>query len=194
MSHCGKQEIDFTGGAFAGGQTYVALSRCQSLEGISLQEPIRRSDVFVRPEVHTFAQNYNDKELISTALKQSQADKLYHEAAEAFDNCDMQQALDKFFLAIHSRYDIEKPGPRRLIRRKLNVVNTLRNEIDQLKQQIQQREDTMKKLSAEYCLMGKECENEGIAFAAIRNYEKALELCPDNPEAKRRLKKLQKNK
>jgi hypothetical protein len=28
--------------------------------------------------------------------------------------------------------------------------------------------------------------------AAIRNYQKALELYPENPEAKRRLKKLQK--
>ena len=28
--------------------------------------------------------------------------------------------------------------------------------------------------------------------AAIRNYEKALELCPAIPEAKRRLKKLRK--
>ena len=67
--------IDFTGGVFAGGQTYVALSRCTSLEGISLQEPIKFSDVFVRPEVKTFAKNYNNNNLISSALHQSKADK-----------------------------------------------------------------------------------------------------------------------
>lgn len=33
--------IDFSGGVFAGGQTYVALSRCTALEGICLQEPIK---------------------------------------------------------------------------------------------------------------------------------------------------------
>jgi len=44
----------------------------------------------------------------------------------------------------------------------------------------------------EYVVMGKECEHEGMREAAVRNYEKALQLCPDLPEAKRRLKKLKK--
>jgi hypothetical protein len=42
----------------------------------------------------------------------------------------------------------------------------------------------------EYTLLGKECESEHMTDAAIRNYEKALELYPNAPEALRRLKKL----
>ena len=190
-------KIDFTGGVFAGGQTYVALSRCTSLEGISLQEPIRQNEVFVRNEVKQFARHYNDQSTINTALTQSKADKQYHDAAAAFDQGDMQGALDNFFLAIHSRYDIEKPSAKRLIRRKLGKVNSLIAENEQLREIIRQKEEEKKKqekflkrLAAEYTLLGKECEKEGMSAAAIANYKKALELCPGHPEAKRKLKKL----
>jgi ATP-dependent exoDNAse (exonuclease V) alpha subunit len=75
-----KVRIDFSGGAFAGGQTYVALSRCTSLEGITLEEPIRKSDIFVRAEVVAFANRYNDGQLIRQAIYESKADKEYHDA------------------------------------------------------------------------------------------------------------------
>lgn len=186
--------IDFTGGVFAGGQTYVALSRCTSLEGISLKERIRREDVFVRAEVLNFARQYNDNQIIQRALQQSKADKEYHDAMKAFDEGDMQSALDNFFLAIHSRYDIEKPAAKRLIRRKLNIINQKQAEIERLNEELTKKEDYLKELAIEYLVMGKECEAEKMNEAAIRNYEKALRLCPELPEAKRRLKKLKPKK
>lgn len=183
-------KIDFTGGVFAGGQTYVALSRCTSLKGISLQEPIRKSDIFVRPEVTQFAHNYNNPQIINSALQESKADKEYAEAVKAFHQGDMQQALEHFFIAIHSRYDIEKPAAKRLIRQKLNVINTTKEELEELKREQKRQEDLLKRLATEYTLMGKEAEKEGMITAAVRNYEKALEVWKDIPEAKRRLKKL----
>ena len=188
-------KIDFTGGVFAGGQTYVALSRCTSLEGISLQEPIRQSEVFVRNEVKQFARHYNDQSSINTALTQSKADRQYHDAVKAFDHGDMQGALDNFFLAIHSRYDIEQPLAKRFIRKKLNRVNELQAENDRLREVIKQKEEKkkekfLKRLATEYVIMGKECEREGMKEAAITNYRKALTLYPTHPEAKRRLKHL----
>ena len=190
-------KIDFTGGVFAGGQTYVALSRCTSLQGISLQEPIHHRDVYVRNEVKQFAKQYNDQNAIDTALTQSKADKQYHDAIQAYEKGDMQGALDNFFLAIHSRYDIEKPSAKRLIRRKLNRVNELKAENEKLRNIILQKdkerkkqERFLKKLAAEYTLLGKECEKEQMREAAIANYKKALELWPEHPEAIRKLKKL----
>ena len=187
-------KIDFTGGIFAGGQTYVALSRCTSLEGLSLSEPIQRSNIFVRPEVIHFSRNFNNTNTIHTALQQSKADRAYYEAAVAFDKGDMQTALDCFFLAIHSRYDIEQPTAKRLIRRKLNIINRQQEELFRLREIIRSKEEFLKRLAIEYTIMGRDCEREHMAKAAIRNYEKALELCPEVSEAKRRIKKLRKNK
>lgn len=187
-------KIDFTGGIFAGGQTYVALSRCTSLEGLSLSEPIQRSNIFVRPEVIHFSRNFNNTNTIHTALQQSKADRAYYEDAAAFDKGDMQTALDCFFLAIHSRYDIEQPTAKRLIRRKLNIINRQQEELFRLREIIRSKEEFLKRLAIEYTIMGRDCEREHMAKAAIRNYEKALELCPEVSEAKRRIKKLRKNK
>ena len=186
-------KIDFTGGVFAGGQTYVALSRCTSLQGISLQEPIRRENIFVRTEVTNFARNYNNLNIINSALQESKADKQYNDAITAFDKGDMQAAIDNFFLAIHSRYDIEKPAAKRLIRKKLNVINLLKQQLEEARAMEKQRAEQLKRLAAEYTLLGKESEKEGMPQAAIRNYEKALELWPELPEAKRKLKKLKKS-
>lgn len=191
-------KIDFTGGVFAGGQTYVALSRCTSLEGISLKEPIKLSEIFVRNEVKQFARNYNDKNTINTALVQSKADKEYHDAVVAFDEGDMQCAIDNFFLAIHSKYVIEDPIVKRFIRRKLNVVNKLKTEkkalqeeIIQMKEANRRKEEFLKQLASEYTLLGKECEKEQMTSAAINNYKKALELYPEHTLAQKRLQKLQ---
>ena len=185
-------KIDFTGGAFAGGQTYVALSRCTSFEGITLTAPIRQQDIFVRAEVVQFARRYNDPQLIGQAMQEGKADREYHDAVEAFNKGDYSLFLDNFFKAIHSRYDIEKPLARRFIRYKLEHFNSMRKEIEQLKQERNERMKTLKRLAAEYTLLGKECEQEHMTEAAIRNYQKALELYPDAHDAKRRLKKLQK--
>ena len=184
--------IDFSGGAFAGGQAYVALSRCTSLEGITLTSPLRRNDIFVRNEVMKFSSQYNNKELINQALQEGKADRLYRDAIRAFDRGDFCAFLDYFILAIHHRYDIEKPLSKRYIRHKLNVINRQKNEIGKLKEIIERQNATLKEMAVEYVILGKECEKENMKEAALRNYEKAISLCPDLPEAKRRIKKIKK--
>jgi len=185
-----RVKIDFTGGVFAGGQAYVALSRCTSMEGISLKEPIRWEDIFIRKEVVNFAKGYNDDVILNTALKQSKADKQYHDTVIAFDDGNMQSALDNFFLAIHSRYDIEKPSVIRYIRKKLNIINELKKQNEVLADNIKKREKFLKKLAVEYVIMAKECEAANMKEAAIKNYQKALELYPTISEAKKKLTKL----
>lgn len=176
--------IDFTGGVFAGGQAYVALSRCTSLDGIILKRAISRSDIFVRPEIVAFAERFNNRGAIDKALKQAQADVKYAEAARAFDKGLFREFLDHFFVAIHSRYDIEKPFAKRLISRKLGVINKLRDENARLKEKMAAQQKNLEKYANEYLKMGNASITQAKDVrAAIANYDKAIELWPEMVDA-----------
>ena len=184
--------IDFTGGVFAGGQAYVALSRCTSLEGIQLKKPVSRGYVFLRSEIIGFAEGFKNRQAIYRALKQAQADVQYAAATKAFDKGDFDTFLNEFFKAIHSRYDIEKPVVQRLIRKKLNIINRLREENRSLKQATIEKEKSLVKYAREYIIMGDECLKLEMKEAAMKNYEKAVALCPKFKEAWKKIKKLEK--
>ena len=176
--------IDFTGGVFAGGQAYVALSRCTSLRGIQLKKQITRADIFVRPEIVQFAGRFNNEQLIEKALKQAQADVLYVESVKYFKEGDFESFLNSFFRAIHARYDIERPLIKRFIRRKLHIINVLKEENKALKEKMQNLQKNLEKYAKEYYLMGNECITQAHdAKAAIANYNKAIELAPKYVDA-----------
>jgi len=52
-----KVVIDLGRGAFEHGQTYVALSRCRSLDGLVLKQPLRQSDIITDERVVAFYQS-----------------------------------------------------------------------------------------------------------------------------------------
>ncbi len=176
--------IDFTGGVFAGGQAYVALSRCTTLDGIQLKKQITRGDIFVRPEIVSFSQRFNNQQAIDKALKQAQADMQYAEAVKHFDEGNFEGFLEQFFLAIHSRYDIEKPIAKRFIRKKLGIIRTLKDENKRLKDRLYVQRKNLEKYAKEYYLMGNECITQAHdTRAALANYDKAIELNPTYTDA-----------
>ena len=51
--------MDLERGAFASGQTYVALSRCTSFEGIVLRRPIAKSSIRADWRIRRFLTGYH---------------------------------------------------------------------------------------------------------------------------------------
>lgn len=169
--------IDFTGGVFAGGQAYVALSRCTSLKGICLKKEILRNDIFVRPDIVNFAKRFNDQQSVERAMKQAQADLLYVNTVKLFNEGKFREMTDEFFKAIHTRYDIEKPLIKRFISKKLSTINKLKNEMEDMKRQMEERQEMLNGLAKEYYVMGNMCITEARdAKSAIKNYDKAIKL------------------
>ena len=148
------------------------------------KKQITRGDIFVRPEIVSFAQRFNNRPAIEKALKQAQADVQYVEAVKQFDQGNFEGFLEQFFLAIHSRYDIEKPVIKRFIRKKLEIINRQKKENQRLREQLYVQRKNLEKYAREYYLMGNECITQAHdSRAAIANYDKAIELNPSYTDA-----------
>ena len=144
-----------------------------------LKRQITHRDIFVNPDIVRFSKGFNDSVLIEQSLKLAQADRLYVEAVNAFDEGDFDKMLQSFFKAIHTRYDIEKPVIQRYIRKKLNVINQLRVKNRELQQALSDRNTVLRKYAHEYYLLGNECITKAKDVrAALANFDKALSLDP----------------
>lgn len=176
--------VDLSGGVFAGGQTYVALSRCTSLEGLALKVKISEGDIFIRKEIVSFSRKFNDKRLIEAAIRGSEAELFYAQAIHSFDKGDIPEAVEAFSAAIEKKNELANPLARRLLRMKLSRFNSQKEEIKRLKEELYAQREIQKEYAREYYLMGNECIAKARdAQAALRNFDKALKLYPDFVDA-----------
>ena len=176
--------VDLPGGVFAGGQTYVALSRCTSLEGLVLKSKISSRDIFIRKEIVEFSQIFNNQALIEKSIKESEAELQYGRAAQGFRQGNMKEAVEAFAAAVSKRNELDNPMVQRLLRLKLQTLNSQKAQIKALREELHSLRETQKEYAHEYYLMGNECITKAHdANAAIRCFDKALNLNPNYVEA-----------
>lgn len=190
--------IDFVGGAFTGGQTYVALSRCTSLEGITLLKPLSERDIIVNMAVVDFSRQFNNKQILNDAIQQEHANQLYRRAVHAFDNQEFEDCVNYFAEAMKIKDNLQNPAVKRLISKKLSIFKRQIATIERLKQVIESQKNTIRDLALEYASMGDQALNmdesgvveEGSApygkrlddiaiRSALANYNKALRIMPE---------------
>jgi len=176
--------VDLSGGVFAGGQTYVALSRCTSLEGLVLKSPIVLRNIFIRKEIVDFSRQFNDRRLIEQSLQESEAEILYVKASQNFDKRNMAEAVSAFASAVKKRNEMENPSVQRLIRLKLQRLVNQREKIKALQEELHEMRTVMKEYAHEYYLMGNECVTKAHDLdAGLRCFDKALKMNPNYVDA-----------
>ena len=194
--------IDFAGGAFTGGQTYVALSRCTSMEGITLLKPLSERDIIVNLAVVDFSRQFNNRQLINEAMEQERANQLYRRAIHAFENQEFEDCVNYFAEAMKIKDQLQNEAVKRLISRKLNSFKKQARTIERLNQVIENQKKTLQSLALEYAALGDQAmamDESGVVGegsvnygrrlddiairSALANYDKALRIMPDCVEA-----------
>lgn len=165
------------GGAFSAGQTYVALSRCRSLEGLSFVSPIQPRDIIVSREAEEFSKSFNDTLVIDRSLRESRAQTCFASSLVAFDNGDYINAVRYMKTAMETY-------PGKIGEKYIRLVSSRLARAERLKDTISRQEDMLHRVADEYVELGKiSMEYSEGRISAVSNFKKAIEYNPKSARA-----------
>ena len=86
--------------SFAHGQVYVALSRCRTLEGLVLLQPLQAADVISDPTIQSFAQDVENNIPTDSELANDRRSYFFTLVAELFDFSKIHAAVQTLQRAV----------------------------------------------------------------------------------------------
>lgn len=173
--------IDIGRGAFTAGMTYVALSRCRTLQGIRLRTTLSERDIYVRQTIIEYARRFNDNSLVEKTLNNARADSKYVEACRLADSRRWPEASAAFMDAMQLRNEAANPMTRRLMSLKLREFTHLNKRIAELQAQLDDARKMLREISDEHVKMALWLHDESDDLDnATANIEKALHIDPLN--------------
>ena len=92
-----KLYLDLSGGMFAAGQLYVALSRVRSLNGLFLSKPIIPQYAHTSREVLSYASGYNDEQVINSEIESGKA------VYQLLNHHDYDEAAKQYLLLVQKK-------------------------------------------------------------------------------------------
>lgn len=172
--------VDVGRGAFTGGQSYVALSRCTSLEGIALKSTVNERDIFVNPTIRQFSSNYNDAALFESVIQSAQADELYMLASKAFESGDYSMAVRMLCQATGYRNDFTNPVMARMLARKVqSVVDVYEKRYLDLSEEFARQDAKLLDIAESYFEKAETLRiQKWQPEKAVKEYDKALDIYP----------------
>jgi hypothetical protein len=146
------------GRTFAAGQTYVALSRCTTLNGLILRSKLSPRSIITDPRVIEFAKNEVPETLILEELQKGKADYYYAVSRKCIKAFDAIGCYENFVKAIKYRNDIETNNFKRFVYIWIKRFETIKNGFYNLKEEYKELMQTITEQKKEISKIIKEKE------------------------------------